>query len=254
MAFKRMADRATMRSKDERKVAMLPPQAPRDQPLYASERIVGTEFVATAHGGADAGTEMLRVFEEYVRAEYAKDVAELREVHGQDAPLDLLARSEQQRRFDALQAIHRDAAAATGLGCIHHQSAGFALYEPATPRRPSAEVARLLGPIASVDGREVSAHGRSFELEPGCHVVVTRKQMFDFRRPDLVDEQFLPATFAFRMKPAHAYVVEAPERIGGETGVAVLQAHEEAPDGTKTPLGPTFNTQMIDGCKAWSPG
>jgi hypothetical protein len=34
--------------------------------------------------------------------------------------------------------------AAVAIGCIHHASSGYPLYDPATPRRPSSEVARLV--------------------------------------------------------------------------------------------------------------
>jgi hypothetical protein len=151
-------------------------------------------------------------------------------------------------------AVAASGAAALGLGCIHHQGAGVALYEPAAPRRPPADVARLLGPIASVDGRDVRALGRSFELEPGCHVVVTLTQMLEFDNAAAVSGQFPPMTYAFRMKAAHAYVIEHPTTgVGGNRAITWLDAREEGPDGHKLPLGPTTSDRIIEACKAWSP-
>jgi hypothetical protein len=157
----------------------------------------------------------------------------------------------------ACAAVASLAVAASGAAatrCIHHQNAGFALYEPATPRRPPAEVARLYGPVASVDGRDVSALGRSFELEPGCHVVVTLKEMLEFDNAASVSGQFPPMTYAFRMRAAHAYVIEHPtSTVGGNQAITWLDAHEEAPDGQKLPLGPTTSDRVVEACKAWSP-
>jgi hypothetical protein len=145
-------------------------------------------------------------------------------------------------------------AATVALGCIHHQTAAVPLYDPAAPSRSAQPVARLYGPIASVDGRDVQSLGGPFDLPPGCHVVVTRKQMLDLSQPDAVPLQFSPVTFALRMKPAHAYVIEPPERKGGQAGAPVMAAHEEAPDGTRTRIGPTESDQIIAGCRDSDPG
>jgi hypothetical protein len=146
------------------------------------------------------------------------------------------------------------AAATVALGCLHHQTGGYPLYDPATPRRAANEVARLFGPIASVDGRDVSDLGRSFELLPGCHVVVTKKQMLEFDNAAAVSGQFPPMTYPFRMRAAHTYVIERPATgIGGDKALAWIEAYDAAGDGTKVPVGATSSERVIDDCRAWSP-
>ncbi len=54
--------------------------------------------------------EMLGVFDEFVEAEFRADVAERTELHGPNAPASLLARTDAQRRFDALRKIFLTAA------------------------------------------------------------------------------------------------------------------------------------------------
>jgi hypothetical protein len=147
------------------------------------------------------------------------------------------------------------AVATVALGCLHHSAGSYPLYDPAAPRRPSTEVARLVGPIASVDGRDVRDLGRSFELLPGCHIVVTQKQMLDFGQAESLDRAlFLPVTFAFQMKPSHAYVIDPPERVGGSNGVPLIRAHAEAPNGLKATVDPAVSERVIEDCKAGSPG
>jgi hypothetical protein len=51
---------------------------------------------------------------------------------------------------------------------------GCPLYSGA--RRPRADVAELLGPVALVDGAEVPSGIGAFELLPGCHLVRTIEQ------------------------------------------------------------------------------
>jgi len=146
------------------------------------------------------------------------------------------------------------AVATVALGCIHHQTGGYPLYEPASPRRPTADVARLFGPIASVDGRDVSGLGRSFELLPGCHVVVTQKQMLEFDNAASVSGQFPPRTYLFWMKAAHTYVIERPTTgIGGARAITWIEAYDAAPSGRRFPVGATNNERAIDDCRASRP-
>ena len=53
--------------------------------------------------------EMLGIFERFVEAEFRADVAARTELHGADAPVSLLPRTDAQRRFDALVTIFRTA-------------------------------------------------------------------------------------------------------------------------------------------------
>lgn len=62
--------------------------------------------------GGLQGAEMRTIHEHYVAAEFAADWAEARALHGDGAALHHLARTDAQRRADALHAIFRDAATA----------------------------------------------------------------------------------------------------------------------------------------------
>lgn len=64
--------------------------------------------------------------------------------------------------------------AVTILGCIAGEGRGYPLY-PTTDAGPMApsRVARLAGYVRFVDGVDVSEHGTTFELLPGCHLVGT---------------------------------------------------------------------------------
>ncbi len=57
-------------------------------------------------------------------------------------------------------------------GCIAPNERGYPLC-PVVGSCPPKEVARLDGYVKFVDSRDVSAHGTSFELTPGCHFVGT---------------------------------------------------------------------------------
>ena len=79
------------------------------------------ELDGTVHASASGGTALLAaelqtIFRHFVDAEFAADAAERLEQHGANAPTALLARTDAQRRFDALVAIFRTAANAVADG------------------------------------------------------------------------------------------------------------------------------------------
>ena len=73
----------------------------------ASLRVVGAETVLTANGSASVGREMIEIFDAYRRAVFLADAESARL-----AGSEILARTEGQRRFDALAAIFTAAATA----------------------------------------------------------------------------------------------------------------------------------------------
>ena len=76
---------------------------------------VGDGLVLNASGGDPLGAaELVKIFDAFVEIEYQTDVAARRAKHGDDAEFYDLARTDRQRRFDALQAIFRAAAASDG--------------------------------------------------------------------------------------------------------------------------------------------
>jgi hypothetical protein len=76
----------------------------------------GTVHMSASGGTALAAAELQTIFQHFLDAEFAADSAERLEHHGANAPTALLARTDAQRRFDALVAIFRLAATAAADG------------------------------------------------------------------------------------------------------------------------------------------
>jgi hypothetical protein len=76
----------------------------------------GAVHVSASGGTALIAAELQTIFRHFVDAEFAADTAERHEQHGANAPAALLARTDAQRRFDALVTIFRTAAAAAADG------------------------------------------------------------------------------------------------------------------------------------------
>ncbi len=78
----------------------------------ASVHDVGGQVIVAASGGDPVQAAQLQaIFERFVDAEFAADVAARRQRHGDDADRHELARTSAQRRFDALVSIFAAAAA-----------------------------------------------------------------------------------------------------------------------------------------------
>jgi hypothetical protein len=95
-------------------------------------------------------------------------------------------------------------------GCAPSVNApGYPLYPSSATPPPPDEVARLYGPITSVDGRDVSALGGAFELLPGCHTVVTEGQPLDSTTYTAVSGRRPPGKyFVLPMRPGHSYYIK----------------------------------------------
>jgi len=52
-------------------------------------------------------------------------------------------------------------------GCLTEEQHAYPLYQGV--ERPHDRVGILMGPIAEVDGKDISGKGKSFALLPGCH-------------------------------------------------------------------------------------
>lgn len=80
---------------------------------------VGGELFVQATGGSTLdAAEIVAVSDSFVEAEFRRDAADRDARHGPGAPTSLLARTDAQRRRDALQAIFRAAAAAVEAGLV----------------------------------------------------------------------------------------------------------------------------------------
>jgi hypothetical protein len=81
---------------------------------------VGSSLHVSANGGDPlTAAEMIAIHDRYCDVEYQRDLAARRAEHGDDAELHGLARTPQQRRFDALIAIFRSAAHSDGIGTVN---------------------------------------------------------------------------------------------------------------------------------------
>jgi hypothetical protein len=78
----------------------------------ASINVVGGALDVRASGGDPiVAEEIVKIFEWFVEREFGADVEARRDEHGDDAPAHPFARTDRQRRFDALVAMARAAAA-----------------------------------------------------------------------------------------------------------------------------------------------
>src|SRR5436190_21621245 len=95
------------------------------------------------------------------------------------------------------------------VGCLAGQGRGYALYPAtSTPRKPE-EVAHLTGYVQRVDGKDVTEHGHSFELLPGCHMVVTPQEWGNVSAASGgISWKTGHLTFALPMKADRQYLID----------------------------------------------
>ncbi|MDO8362484.1 MAG: DUF222 domain-containing protein, partial [Actinomycetota bacterium] len=87
----------------------------------ATASIVGAQCFLDAHGGVPAGVQIKEILDAHAQTEWHADWAEGVALHGDSMCPGLMARTDAQRRFDALLAIFLKAAGmdsdTTGSGC-----------------------------------------------------------------------------------------------------------------------------------------
>ena len=102
------------------------------------------------------------------------------------------------------------------------------LYPESEGQLTPDRVARLVGYVHAVDGRDVSNLDGGYLLLPGCHIVVTPNE---WGRGDMnsgaVTVRTGPVPFAIPMRAGYQYSVEVdPGVMTGPTGRATLKATE----------------------------
>jgi len=80
----------------------------------ASASIVGQQFLLDAQGGVAAGIQMKAILDAFAKSEWIADWEEGVVTHGSEMCAGLMARTDAQRRFDALLAIFLRAASMEG--------------------------------------------------------------------------------------------------------------------------------------------
>ena len=135
--------------------------------------------------------------------------------------------------------------------CITRSGEARPLYPG--ERRAPAEVARLSGPIGSVDGQDVSQLGKSFALLPGCHVVqpVSKVAEVDTTGPNAYVARVPPnVVYAMRMQAGHTYELEVrPRENTGQTSTdATIRAWDRDETGHATPVAPVAANEDLETC------
>jgi len=139
-------------------------------------------------------------------------------------------------------------------GCIHLGGSAYPLYPNPERQRPPDELVTLQGPIAAVDDQDVSGHGASFALLPGCHVVVLRETIGEGGTSGAWSAHLPRMVYAFRMKHGHRYVIRYRiENTSSEVGRININAFDLAPSGVETAVPLVQSSREILDCRAWGP-
>jgi len=116
-------------------------------------------------------------------------------------------------------------------GCLTQSHQAYPLYPGS---EPDDEVGILMGPIAAVDGRDVSDKGKSFALLPGCHSfrLVRTTGHVDNTGGGYVTT--LPqATFEILVQRGHYYTFETTVHDpGGPVGTMSMDIADHQRDGS----------------------
>ena len=128
------------------------------------------------------------------------------------------------------------------LSCVTTSNQGVRLYDGA---RADGGAANLYGPIARVDGADVSGKGQAFEVRPACHLVTLSR---DFGQFDAVtggvSAKLAEQTFALEMRDGYSYMVERRSvPVDGSHVRIETIVRAVAPDGSSSQLG-----QMLAAC------
>ena len=145
--------------------------------------------------------------------------------------------------------------------CIVHSDDGGGEAHPLYPNpeqaRAPREIARLIGPIGSVDGQDVKGLGKSFALLPGCHVVMLAEKTGQINNGGIggyVASLPQHMVWAFRMEAQHAYEIDVQiDRSSGPTGPLVIHAWDRDQQGGAKEVAPIRTTLEVDACRKWTP-
>jgi hypothetical protein len=139
--------------------------------------------------------------------------------------------------------------------CAIGPTRGTPLYAGA--RRPLETVATLRGPVLAVDGEAVKASERSFELLPGCHVVMSGGSVGHGADREAWLAHLPTTVFAMQMQPGATYSVafDIDPALGrGPIGTGRILATERDAQG-RTRLIPAITTEAeARACREQKPG
>jgi hypothetical protein len=177
---------------------------------------------------------------------------------GDEAELETACWPEQSARMTRIASTFALAALLTiaFATCRHFQYDAHPLYEGDV--RPGAEVAKLSGPIAKVDGVDVSHLGSLFALLPGCHIVELPTQLGEGTSSGAWSANIGHVSFAFAMKAGRLYVIDTELQPGGSAsmgnagvgGVKVTAVERDADGKAIAKLSRVHNKGDIESCRA----
>jgi hypothetical protein len=141
--------------------------------------------------------------------------------------------------------------------CGHMGATPRPLYDG--PTRTAQEVAVLSGPVAKVDGVDVSEQGAVFTLLPGCHVVTLQSRIGEGGVSGAWSADVRKQVYAFRMKAGNSYVIEVRLLPGNHSvgtanvGSVKILAIEQDSGGKKlASLAPARGRADVEACQAWA--
>jgi hypothetical protein len=136
-----------------------------------------------------------------------------------EAELETACWPEQSARMTRIASMFALAAVLTiaFATCRHFQYDAHPLYEG--DARPAAEVAKLSGPIAKVDGVDVSHAGSLFALLPGCHIVELPTRIGEGTASGAWSVKLGHVSYAFAMKAGRLYVIDTELLPGNSASV-----------------------------------
>jgi hypothetical protein len=151
-------------------------------------------------------------------------------------------------------------AIASGAGCGHFLPVPHPLYPG--PVQPSDKVAVLTGPVATVDGADVSSQGTSFALLPGCHIVALKRKIGEGNMIGAWSADLRPTVYAFRMEAGRSFEIDIHLQHSGNdsvdnatVGVAKIDAVERDARGTALrSIAPVRSDAEVEACREWSSG
>jgi len=139
------------------------------------------------------------------------------------------------------------------FGCAGSgQLRGFPLYDASGEALPRERVALLTGDIQVIDGQNVSALGRWFELLPGCHVVTTSPEWQV--RVESSASGILPPngqlTYAMNMKAGYRYEIQPRLWQLRRSQFLIISAYEKDPGGAvMREFVPAMSETDLAGCQ-----
>jgi hypothetical protein len=177
---------------------------------------------------------------------------------GDEGELETASRPEQSARMTRIASTFALAAVLTiaFATCRHFQYDAHPLYEGEV--LPAAEVAKLSGPIAKVDGVDVSHRGSLFALLPGCHIVELPTQLGEGTSNGAWSVNIGHVSYALAMKAGRLYAIDTELQPGSSAstgnasvgGVKVTATERDVDGKAIAKLSRVHNKRDIESCRA----